>query len=178
VKESPSVSPRPAVPDLDSRLWRTRRNRKLAAFLCLPGLTLGTVTLVGANAAGAFDTPVERVCPASARVMPRPAAVRVRVYNASGLSGVAARTAAQLKAQGFRVVSVGNAPEARWFTGAPRVLHGIRGADQAALVASTMPGAVQESDGRGDGNVDVLLGVAPAAARHPAATAATATPCR
>lgn len=173
------MSPRYAAPDLDPRVWRIRRNRKLAAFLCLPGLTLGTATLVGANAAGLFDTGVGRICTASAHVLPKAGSVTVRVYNASGVAGVASRTAAQLAAKGFRVGSIGNAPEARWFTGAPKVIHGIRGTDQAAVVASTMPGAVQISDGRGDSGVDVLLGGGPGVgAMHPAATQVVAPACR
>lgn len=152
------MSPRPTAPNLDPRIWRSRRNRKLAAFLCLPGLTLGTLTLVGANAAGLFDTRAPRVCAASAHVLPSAGAVTVRIYNASGVTGLAGRTAAQLTSKGFRVAAVGNSPEARWFTGAPRVIHGIRGTDQAALVASKMPGAVQASDDRGDSSVDVVLG--------------------
>ncbi|WP_195908155.1 LytR C-terminal domain-containing protein [Nostocoides sp. HKS02] len=172
------MSPRPAAPDLDPRIWRSRRNRKLAAFLCLPGLTLGTVTLVGANAAGLLDSRVDRICTASAHVLPKAGSVRVGVYNASGVAGMASRTAAQLATKGFRVVSIGNAPETRWFTGAPRVIHGTGGTDQAALVASSLPGAVQVSDGRGDSSVDVLLGAGPAvSAMRPAATHSTAPAC-
>jgi hypothetical protein len=156
-------TPPAAPPHLDHDTWRSRRNRRLAAFLCLPGLTLGAFSLAGATAAGLFSPRIEHVCTAAAPLLPSPRSVTVRVYNASGIPGLAARTAAQLKASGFRVIAVGNAPEAQWFAGAPTVVHGTRGTDQAALVASKVPGGIAASDGRGDATVDVLLGAGAAA---------------
>src|SRR5262249_60398786 len=48
--------------------------------------------------------------PAAAALGPRPAEVRVRVFNGSGANGIATQAATQLRQQGFVTVGVGNQP--------------------------------------------------------------------
>ncbi|HEX6470483.1 MAG TPA: LCP family protein [Streptosporangiaceae bacterium] len=84
-----------------------------------------------------------------------PSQVRVRVFNASGVPGQAQRVADQLREQGYKVLSVGNAPP-----GAGRrtqVLYGTGAADAAVTLAGIVPGARPAPKASVDANVVNLV---------------------
>jgi LCP family protein required for cell wall assembly len=63
--------------------------------------------------------------------------VQVRVYNGTGVAGLAARTAASLRKLGFKVIKIGNAP----FTAKTTVQYsGIDPADSAYTVMTALKG--------------------------------------
>jgi hypothetical protein len=83
--------------------------------------------------------------------------VKVRVFNASGISGKAQRIADQLTAQGFKVTSVGNATATLGKT--TQVLFGQGADQQAATLAALVPNAKPTSRPDGTaGVVDLVLG--------------------
>ncbi|WP_243717457.1 LCP family protein [Actinomadura darangshiensis] len=78
--------------------------------------------------------------PVAAQDKPKPlppAQVRVGVYNASGIGGLAQRTAGQLTERGFTVVKVGNSKKRYART---RILYGTGAERQAARLAIAVPG--------------------------------------
>jgi LCP family protein required for cell wall assembly len=103
--------------------------------------------------------------------LPAASSVRVRVLNASGVAGIAARTLAALQRAGFVSAGTGNA------TGrATSEIHYRSGSDAAArLVAEHVPGARLVVDPSVTGaDVDLVLGRAFSSLSTP--TAATTTP--
>jgi LCP family protein required for cell wall assembly len=86
-----------------------------------------------------------------------PAEVSVAVYNGSGITGLAASTAASLEAEGFAVTSTGNADSAEYTGTEIRYAAG----DQALAntLASVIPGATTaEADEPTPGTVELVLG--------------------
>ncbi|MBA9007945.1 MULTISPECIES: LCP family protein [Thermomonospora] len=86
-----------------------------------------------------------------------PSQVRVRVYNASGVDGLARRVADELTDRGFRVVEVGNRPAGR----NTQVLYGPGADHQAAALAEVVPDAGKPApgaQGAAPGMVDLVLG--------------------
>ena len=114
-----------------------------------------------------------------------PAQVTVDVLNGTGTTGLAATVADSLRAEGFKVGSVGNEPGT---VNEGVVRHGPNVGEQARTVAAAVPGAVlQPSDAIGDtvqlvigpgfaGVVPVAVGAPPAGAAPPAPVAAPPTP--
>ncbi len=103
--------------------------------------------------------------------LPAPSTVRVRVLNAAGVAGIAARTAAALQRAGFVTAGTGNAT-AR----ATSEVHYRSGSDAAArLVAAYVPGAHLVVDPAvTGGDVDLVLGRGFSGLSTP--TASTTTP--
>lgn len=75
--------------------------------------------------------------PAAAALGPRPAEVRVRVFNGSGANGIATQAATQLRQQGFVTVGVGNQPR----VSATEVRYRPGSLDKARVVQSYLGGA-------------------------------------
>lgn len=106
---------------------RRRRGRRLAVVTvaCVAALGLagwGTLQLIDvftggdeASAAGpAEDCPAAGASPSpspSPVVLPAPGKIKVNVLNATTRSGLAKKTADELKKRGFRIGEVGNAPK-------------------------------------------------------------------
>jgi hypothetical protein len=95
-----------------------------------------------------------------------PADIQVRVTNDSGVPGLAKQAAAELKVQGFRVVS--------YLTGGGRVSHGVvvrygpGRAEAARTVAAVYPGASTREDGLLGSTIELSMGVdSPAAVAVP-----------
>jgi hypothetical protein len=124
--------------------------------------------------------------------LPKPGAVTVNVYNATSKSGLAKQTADELKARGFRVGTVGNAPpEYDQKVNQPALLLSGPGAQAAAKVLSAeIPGAsaFKVDPKRKSTTVDLMIGKgfaklsapaqvkkALAALAHPASPAPTAS---
>ncbi|WP_145905362.1 LytR C-terminal domain-containing protein [Kitasatospora viridis] len=92
--------------------------------------------------------------------VPSPQAVTVNVLNSTDKSGLAARTADELKQRGFTVGKVGNAPSAlqKKVPGSAEVVGGQSGAAAAALLGAQVAGSATMDDGRTDGSVDFVIG--------------------
>ncbi|MFJ2862632.1 LytR C-terminal domain-containing protein [Kitasatospora sp. NPDC087314] len=92
--------------------------------------------------------------------IPQPAAVTVNVYNATAKSGLAGRTAEELKKRGFTIGKVGNAPAEldKKVPGTAQVIAGPAGAGAATLLGSQIAGATATADARTDGTVDFVIG--------------------
>ncbi|MFF2627939.1 LytR C-terminal domain-containing protein [Kitasatospora sp. CB02891] len=106
--------------------------------------------------------------------VPQPATVTVNVYNATDKSGLAARTADELKKRGFQVGQVGNAPSAldRKVPGTAQVLSGPGGLGAATLLVSQVASATSTEDARTDATVDLVIGDAFTALADPNQAAA------
>ncbi|MGW4814735.1 LytR C-terminal domain-containing protein [Kitasatospora cineracea] len=121
-----------------------------------------------AQASGA-PAPVPR-----STAVPQPAAVTVNVYNATDKSGLAARTADELRKRGFVVDKVGNAPAAldKKVPGTAQILSGPGGLGAAALLTSQVAAATATEDTRADATVDFVIGDTFSALADPAQAAA------
>ncbi len=148
---------------------RVRRARRRAAVF---GLIVLLVIGTGVYAAGLFQgawswppfggtaasAPSGAPCPSLTRTAAPPRDVRVRVYNATDRTGLAARVASQLQARGFGVPEIDNDPIGATVTQAAQVRHGPQGLAAARAVAAQVPGAVLVDDGRDGSDVDLAIG--------------------
>jgi LytR cell envelope-related transcriptional attenuator len=173
--------------------WRRRRHRRhlitLAAVLVLL-LAAGVVAAgyytgrLGSSGDGATVRPRPSCPPASARPA-RPAAtlspsrVRVNVYNATTVNGLAARVATGLRQRAFRVGAVANDPRGTHPAGTAVVRYGAKGTAAARLVGNQVPRSTLQRDRRRSATVDLVLGRAFTALAPPARRSATprATAC-
>ncbi|MGK5638473.1 LytR C-terminal domain-containing protein [Streptomyces sp. URMC 126] len=111
--------------------------------------------------------------------LPRPADITVNVYNATPRSGLAKTTADELKARGFRIGKVGNAPAPydKNVEGTALLLGSPDDADGAMRVLEEQIGeAAVKSDVRKGADIDLIIGTGfkelrpvPDASRAPAA---------
>ncbi|KAB7848556.1 LytR C-terminal domain-containing protein [Streptomyces mobaraensis NBRC 13819 = DSM 40847] len=129
---------------------------------------------------GHGDTTDARAAGRSApRELPRPGDITVNVYNATPRSGLAKTTADELKARGFRIGKVGNAPAPydKNVEGTALLLGSPDDADGAMRVLQEQVGeATVKSDVRKGTDIDLIIGAgfkelrpAPDASRAPAA---------
>ncbi|MFD7611269.1 LytR C-terminal domain-containing protein [Streptomyces sp. NPDC059828] len=99
--------------------------------------------------------------PAGAPLLPRPAQVKVNVYNATPRPGLAKTTADELRKRGFVVGNVGNAPAAydKKVPGTGMLL-GAATAHEGALrvLATQLTGAELRVDARKTPDVDLIIG--------------------
>ncbi|MEW1911556.1 LytR C-terminal domain-containing protein [Kitasatospora sp. NPDC085895] len=111
---------------------------------------------------------------ATSTAVPQPQAVTVNVYNATDKSGMAARTAEELKKRGFTIGQVGNAPAAldKKVPGTVQVISGPAGLGAATLLGSQVASAARTADARTDATVDFVLGDSFAALLDPTQAAA------
>ncbi len=87
-----------------------------------------------------------------------PAAVQVRVYNASDVEGLAAQVRDELRGRGLQVTEFANDPTDRDVLGVGEVRFGPQGRSQALFVAANFPGLLSVPDTRSNAVVDVALG--------------------
>jgi hypothetical protein len=87
-----------------------------------------------------------------------PAQVKVNVYNATSRSGLAAKTAAEVRKRGFRVATVANDPLGKDVGTAAEVRYGRSGTASSVLVIKLVKGAKAVPDRRTDASVDLVLG--------------------
>nr|WSW71464.1 LytR C-terminal domain-containing protein [Streptomyces sp. NBC_00995] len=174
------------------RMRRPRRRSKLilAATASVVALGLagwGTLQLIdvftgGDKQASAADRKAD--CPAAApstpaKVLPKPATIKVNVYNATPRSGLAKAAADELKKRGFTIGKVGNATPAydkkvagtALLLGAPAAVNGT-----FPVLGTQLPGATTRTDARKGGDIDLIIGTKFRAFSTPqaAATALTA----
>jgi hypothetical protein len=105
-----------------------------------------------------------------------PAAVNLRVYNATDTAGLAQTVATALKDRGFTVSEIANDTSGREVTGVGELRHGPRGTDAADYVRLVVPGAGDFLDTRADETVDVVIGPEFSTLATPEAVAAALAP--
>ncbi len=172
---------------------RNRRRIVLAGVSAVVALGLagwGTLQLIDVFTGGdqsASAAGHQRDCPkptstptpaVPAKALPKPAAIKVNVYNATTTTGLAKTAADELKKRGFTVGEVGNAPEAYdkkvpgpgVLLGAPTAVDG-----SFAVLGTQLPGTVQKTDTRKTAEVDLILGAKFKAFSTPAEATAAMT---
>lgn len=117
----------------------------------------GGTSTPDANAQSPGPTCVTTTAVPSA-TLPKPATVSINVFNATDRRGLAASTAATLKARGFTVGTIANDPLGKKVTAPVQLRFGETGKDNAALLAFYIDGAQLVPDARTDASVDVVLG--------------------
>ncbi|MFH9611567.1 LytR C-terminal domain-containing protein [Streptomyces sp. NPDC017448] len=153
---------------------RNRRRLVLAGIGAVAALGLagwGTLQLIdvfttggdkGAAAADhKRDCPTAKPSAAPAKALPKPASIKVNVYNATTRSGLAKDAAAELKKRGFTIGEVGNAskeydkkvPGTGVLLGAPAAKNG-----NFTVLGAQLTGAVEKTDTRKTAEVDLILG--------------------
>lgn len=95
---------------------------------------------------------------APADELPVPKKVRVNVYNATEISGLASKTARDLKKRGFVIKEVANDPAGLPIEGVARIRYGPKGAKRAELLSYYVPGAELVELERPGTKVDLALG--------------------
>ncbi|CAL9530026.1 hypothetical protein KE639_03535 [Streptomyces sp. V17-9] len=154
----------------------------VASVTVLGVLGWGTLQLIDvftggdkASAAGAAGcaTPAKASASPAAVVLPKPGQVTVNVLNATTRSGLAQKTADELKKRGFRVGDVSNAPEKydKKVAGTGVLLGPAASAKTALPVLGTqLPGAERQTDAARKGAaVDLIIGNAFKGLAKPAA---------
>jgi len=98
-------------------------------------------------------------CPAPPTVTALdPATIRLRIYNASEISGLAAQATAEFVGRGFAVTETDNDRTGRDVMAVGELRYGARGAEKAAFVALFVPGITLVRDTRSDDLIDIALG--------------------
>lgn len=153
--------------------------------LVLVGLGFGVVSLIrGATSgdeavqeASAEPSPCVTTMVIPADVLPKPAKVKVNVYNATKTSGLAGQTAAEVEARGFVVAKVANDPVDKPITGVAQIRFGPKGEAGAQVLLIQVPGAELVPLQRKGRTVDLAVGDAYAGlAPKDAVAAAMASP--
>ncbi|MGN5635203.1 LytR C-terminal domain-containing protein [Streptomyces sp. AC154] len=156
------------------RMRRPRRRSKLvlatvASVVALGVAGWGTLQLIdvftgGDKTASAADRKAD--CPsaepsAHAVALPKPAKIKVNVYNATPRGGLAKQAADELKKRGFTIGKVGNATAAYdkkvagtgILLGSPTALNGT-----FPVLGTQLPGAATKTDARKTADVDLIIG--------------------
>ncbi|MFE9822483.1 LytR C-terminal domain-containing protein [Streptomyces sp. NPDC005791] len=173
------------------RMRRPRHRRKLvlsvaSAVVALGLAGWGTLQIVDvftggdgqANAAGRPKACPSPKAPAPAKALPKPAAIKVNIYNATPRSGLAKAAADELKKRGFVVGKVDNAPAAydKKVPGAGMLLGGPTAMNGSfPVLATQLPGITQKTDARRTADVDLIIGTKFKAFSTPAAAASALT---
>ncbi|MFF8442728.1 LytR C-terminal domain-containing protein [Streptomyces californicus] len=161
--------------DAFPRMRRPRKRRRLVlagvgAVVALGLAGWGTLQLIDVFTGGdksAAAAGHKRACPtvkpavAPAEALPKPAAIKVNVYNATTRSGLAKDAAEELKKRGFAIGEVGNAskeydkkvPGTGVLLGAPAAKNG-----GFTVLGTQLAGAVEKTDARKTGEIDLILG--------------------
>ena len=87
-----------------------------------------------------------------------PAAINLRVFNATDTAGLAQTVATALQERGFVIDEVANDTSGREVTGVGELRHGARGSEAAEYVRLFLPQAGDYLDTRATAVVDVVVG--------------------
>lgn len=164
------------------RMRRPRHRRRIVLAAIAGVVTLGlvgwgTVQLVdvftaddgtGTKTATASDRNRKPSCKPSpsavaAKALPKPAQIKVNVYNATPRAGLAKTTADELKKRGFLIGKVGNAPAEfdKKIPGTGILLGAPAAADgPLTVLGAQLKGAKSQHDARQTKDVDLLIGTA------------------
>ena len=137
----------------------------VVALLVAVGIGFGVVSLVRGSSdstdpAAADPTPSPCVTTTVPRgqTLPKPAKVKVNVYNATATAGLASKTAGDLEERGFTVGRVANDPVGKPITGVAQIRFGAKGAAGAQLLLLYVPGAELVPLDRKGRQVDLAMG--------------------
>ncbi|WP_370890922.1 LytR C-terminal domain-containing protein [Janibacter sp. GXQ6167] len=150
------VVPVAELSPVEAEQYRRRWWVRVALFVSLPGLILGTLTV--ATAYGSSVLRGGETCQPIVLSAPARSDVRVRVLNANDTDGVASAVARTLKERGFTVTDVDNADDRTYVRGVATIYYGSAGLDHALLLQRQVPGARLWSDGRDGSSVTLVLG--------------------
>lgn len=137
----------------------------VVGVLVVVGIGYGVVSLIrgssdssAADAADPTPSPCVTTLVTPAEVLPKPAKVKVNVYNATSTSGLASKTANALEDRGFQVGRVANDPVRKPIPGVAQIRFGPKAEPAAQLLLLYVPGAeLVELDRKGR-NVDLATG--------------------
>jgi len=90
--------------------------------------------------------------------LPKPAKVKVNVYNSTKTNGLARKTAGELKDRGFIIGEVDNDPQGQVVKGVAEIRYGPDGAKNAQLLALYIPGATLVKEDSTSAAVDLAVG--------------------
>ncbi|WP_236053542.1 MULTISPECIES: LytR C-terminal domain-containing protein [Streptomyces] len=152
-----------------------RRGRRVAAVVAsvavLGLIGWGTLQLIDVFTGGDNPTVTGRTAdcrtkteaaPAvQVRNLPKPGRITVNVYNATQRTGLAKKTADELKKRGFRIGAVGNATKQydRKVKGTGLLLGSPAAQDTSLRVLGTqLAGARSRADGRKGADLDLIIG--------------------
>lgn len=135
----------------------------VVGVLVVIGLVYALVSLMrGSDSSSAEDGTTPEPCITRtitpADVLPKATKVSVNVYNASDVSGLASRTARQLRDRGFKVAKIANDPTGRTVSGVGEIRYGPKAAKRAQLLALYVPGAELVALDRPGLKVDLAMG--------------------
>lgn len=135
------------------------------------GTKSGKAAAACASASASARAEAEKAARAGA--VPKPHTVTVNVYNATTKSGLAGRTADELKKRGFTIGKVGNAPAAldKKVKESAELMGGPAASKALTLLGSHVAGAKTVPDTRAGGSVDFVIGNAFTTLRTPAQAA-------
>jgi hypothetical protein len=142
---------------------RRRRRRPVPALVMLAALSVLAVGVWWKVLHRGDEGAVAAACPAPPRAAVLaldPRRVKVRVYNATEIQGLARKVASQLRGRGFSIAATSNDPLAgvRVVRGVGELRYGSLGSNQAQLVSWQFPGIRLAEDARTDAIVDVAIG--------------------
>lgn len=132
--------------------------------LVIIGLVFGIRALTGGGGEpstgepSAAPTPCVTETVAAGSLLPKPAAVKVNVYNATGTSGLASKTATALEKRGFTIAVVDNDPVGKPISGVAQIRYGPKAEKQARLLLLYVPGAEMVALERKGKKVDLSTG--------------------
>lgn len=131
------------------------------ALLVVAGMVAWNYTVSGPIRPAAAADP----CPTPGAPPPQnPSArsIRVNVFNATERRGLASTTAELMRARGFQLGRIANAPEGQLLPGVAELRYGRAGVLEARVVAAHLGGRglTLVRDDRRDASVDVLIGAA------------------
>ncbi|MFC8506259.1 LytR C-terminal domain-containing protein [Streptomyces sp. NPDC057411] len=166
--------------DVYPRMRRPHRRRRIilgaaAGAVVLGAAGWGTLQLVDVFTGGDGKTTTaagkqadckpaaKATTPPAAAALPKPAQIKVNVYNATPRAGLAKTTADELKKRGFAIGKVGNAPAAYdkkvpgtgILLGAPAATKG-----SFSVLGTQLKGATTKVDARTTADVDLIIGTA------------------
>ena len=162
---------------MSMREFPVRRRQPSRPTWILPAIIVGAVVvavvivIVVVRLIGGTDDPASTadaapsascstVMAAPADELPAAAKVRVNVYNATEVSGLASKTARELKRRGFAIKEVANDPVGIPIEGVARIRYGPSSALRAELLAYYVPGAELVEIEREGPKIDLALGAA------------------
>ena len=111
-----------------------------------------------ATAAPPTPAPCVTVSVTPGASLPKPAKVKVNVYNSTKTAGLARRTAAEIKKRGFVIGTVANDPAGAVVKGVAEIRYGPDGESGAKLLALYVPGATLVPNDTVGTAVDLAVG--------------------
>ncbi|MDP9183460.1 MAG: LCP family protein, partial [Actinomycetota bacterium] len=112
--------------------------------------------------------------PAAAKLTVKPGSIRVRLYNGSGVTGLARKAFSDLSRLGF--ATTGTPTNRGSGASATTVFYGPSKADSAKTVAAAIPGAVMKEDPTLQRTLEVVVGSSYAGAKAVTVTGTPSTP--